>query len=91
MLARANSTNAAGTGGTSSSSANAVTPTSRFGTHFGYLAAYDSGLDTEHSSLNEEEEAIGDEEEDQVWGLEKGMELFEVSSKDDTGKREMSS
>lgn len=42
-------------------------------------------METEDSSLNEQEEAIGDEEEDQVWGLEKGMELFEVSSKDDTG------
>lgn len=89
MLTRANSTTATGNGNAvPSSSSAAVTPTSRFGSHFGYLGGYNDALDTEHSSLDEEEDAVAEgEEEDQVWGLEKGMELFEVSAKDETGKR----
>ncbi|KAJ6516228.1 P-loop containing nucleoside triphosphate hydrolase protein [Mycena sanguinolenta] len=66
---------------------------SRFGSHFGAQAggwtelAHDSGS----NSLNEDDEDAveddvegGDEDETQ-FGLSRGMELFEVSAKDDTG------
>lgn len=39
-------------------------------------------METSGSSLNEEEEDCHDYQE---WGLHKGMELFEVSAKDDLG------
>ena len=58
---------------------------SRFGSHFGlqlgggYIDAQDSGSS---NSLPEEDE---DTAEDEEWGLEKGMSLFEVSAKDDVG------
>lgn len=52
---------------------------------FGYRNSYfENAADTD-SSLNEEE-PTEDDEESQEWGLAKGMELFEVSAKDDTGK-----
>ncbi|KAG6833611.1 hypothetical protein H0H87_004238 [Tephrocybe sp. NHM501043] len=45
----------------------------------------DSG-ETSSNSINEDDEdAIDFESEDQEWGLSKGMELFEVSAKDDMG------
>ena len=37
------------------------------------------------NSSNSIEEAEEDEEDDREWGLSKGMELFEVSAKDDIG------
>jgi len=52
---------------------------------FGYRNSYfENAADTD-SSLNEEE-PTEDDEESQEWGLAKGMELFEVSAKDDTGE-----
>jgi GTPase SAR1 family protein len=54
---------------------------SRFSAHAGYWN--DKG-DSSGNSQNEEEEDPDDVESTE-WGLEKGMELFEVSAKDDTG------
>ncbi|KIY73006.1 ras-domain-containing protein [Cylindrobasidium torrendii FP15055 ss-10] len=57
-------------------------PQSRFGSHFGLAAGrYDSHSDSCSESIEEEEEAGAETE----WGLQKGMELFEISAKDDTG------
>jgi hypothetical protein len=54
---------------------------------FGYRNSYfENAADTD-SSLNEDD-PTEDDDESQEWGLAKGMELFEVSSKDDTGKRD---
>lgn len=51
---------------------------------FGYRNSYfENAADTD-SSLNEDE-PTEDDEESQEWGLAKGMDLFEVSAKDDTG------
>ena len=45
----------------------------------------DSG-ETSSNSIDEcDEEALDDRSEELEWGLSKGMELFEVSAKDDTG------
>lgn len=58
---------------------------SRFGSHFGVqTGGYSELLDTSSNSINEEDEG-NDGEEEQEWGLSKGMELFEVSAKDDIG------
>ncbi|KAL0949166.1 hypothetical protein HGRIS_009247 [Hohenbuehelia grisea] len=59
---------------------------SRFGG--GYGGGWNEILDTSSNSINEEDEAaIRDaENDDQEWGLHKGMELFEVSAKDDMGQ-----
>jgi hypothetical protein len=83
MLTRSN------TVGTSASSSVTTVPTTRFGSHLGYYrtGVYNEAVDTDHSnsSLNEEE-ALGDVDEDsETWGLAKGMALFEVSAKDDSG------
>jgi hypothetical protein len=52
---------------------------------FGYRNSYfENAADTD-SSLNEDE-PTEDDEESQEWGLATGMELFEVSAKDDTGR-----
>jgi hypothetical protein len=69
---------------TSPASSSTAIP-SRFGTHFGYLVGgyNNEALDTDHSSLNDTIE--DDETESQEWGLAEGMELFEVSAKDDMG------
>jgi len=45
----------------------------------------DSGDGSSNSVGEADEEAIEDDS-DYEWGLSKGMELFEVSAKDDTGK-----
>ncbi|KAJ6567197.1 P-loop containing nucleoside triphosphate hydrolase protein [Mycena vulgaris] len=61
---------------------------SRFGSHFGIQAGGWSELhDSSTNSLNEDDEHAveDDEEEEREWGLSKGMELFEVSAKDDLG------
>lgn len=53
---------------------------SQFGPHTGgYNELGDGG--TSSNSVPEEEE----EEDESEWGLQKGMALFEVSAKDDTG------
>ncbi|KAF9008821.1 P-loop containing nucleoside triphosphate hydrolase protein [Cyathus striatus] len=58
---------------------------SRFGgSLFGHGAAWDEGADTNSNSIEEVDED-GIESEEREWGLSKGMELFEVSAKDDTG------
>ncbi|KAF8639939.1 hypothetical protein AX17_001189 [Amanita inopinata Kibby_2008] len=58
---------------------------SRFGSHFGSQPGVwsDSG-EGSSNSIDEADEAL-DEESEHEWGLSKGMELFEVSAKDDTG------
>ncbi|KAJ7781587.1 P-loop containing nucleoside triphosphate hydrolase protein [Mycena metata] len=60
---------------------------SRFGSHFGFQAGGWSELqDSSSNSLNEDDENAADDAEDErEWGLSKGMELFEVSAKDDLG------
>lgn len=55
---------------------------SRFGSHFGNAAGWNENNDNSSNSIEEAEE---DEEDDREWGLSKGMELFEVSAKDDIG------
>lgn len=77
MLTKINTTTA-GLSGSPSGTPNS----SRFGFRNSY---FENAADTD-SSLNEEE-PTEDDEESQEWGLAKGMELFEVSAKDDTGKR----
>ncbi|KAF5370006.1 hypothetical protein D9758_001363 [Tetrapyrgos nigripes] len=58
---------------------------SRFGSHFGKQAGngWNEIADNSSNSLPEDDEDEADEE--QQWGLSKGMELFEVSAKDDLG------
>jgi hypothetical protein len=59
---------------------------SRFGSHFGVQpGGWNENTDTNSNSINEDDET-GAEEEEREWGLSKGMELFEVSAKDDFGK-----
>jgi len=60
---------------------NGTPNSSRFGFRNSY---FENAADTD-SSLNEEDRTE-DDEESQEWGLTKGMELFEVSAKDDTGE-----
>ncbi|EJD01482.1 uncharacterized protein FOMMEDRAFT_30160 [Fomitiporia mediterranea MF3/22] len=64
---------------------------SRFASHFGLKTATNAlvdGLDGSSNSVPEEEEE--DETfDDQEWGLEKGMSLFEVSAKDDYGVKNL--
>ena len=62
-----------------------VTP-SRFSSHFGLRTggvSYPETLDGSSNSFPEEDE--DDDSDDLEWGLERGMSLFEVSAKDDTG------
>ncbi|KAH0839636.1 P-loop containing nucleoside triphosphate hydrolase protein [Lanmaoa asiatica] len=55
---------------------------SRFGSHFGrYAGGWNENAETSSNSLDEDEAEDGQE-----WGLLQGMELFEVSAKDDFGK-----
>ena len=58
----------------------------RYGSHFGKYSAH--GNDTGDNSSNSiaEDEDLEDEQE---WGLEKGMELFEVSAKDNCGRHDI--
>jgi hypothetical protein len=60
---------------------------SRFGSHFGVQAGGWAELHDSNSSLNEDDEnAVADAEDDEPqFGLSRGMELFEVSAKDDVG------
>ncbi|KAF8351232.1 P-loop containing nucleoside triphosphate hydrolase protein [Amanita rubescens] len=74
------------------SRSNASTPlsrtpqSSRFGSHFGTQPGLwsDSGDGSSNSIGEADEEAMEDDSEYE-WGLSKGMELFEVSAKDDIG------
>lgn len=55
---------------------------SRFSSHFGnYAGGWNENGETSSNSLDEEEV-----EDSQQWGLHHGMELFEVSAKDDLGE-----
>ncbi|THH33597.1 hypothetical protein EUX98_g573 [Antrodiella citrinella] len=59
---------------------------SRFGSHFGGYGVTHTGWHEETSSNSQLAEDDEDDEADsREWGLEKGMELFEVSAKDDMG------
>lgn len=56
---------------------------SRFGSHFGrHTGRWNENAETSSNSLDEDEA-----EDDQEWGLHQGMELFEVSAKDDSGEQ----
>ncbi|KAI0052604.1 ras-domain-containing protein [Auriscalpium vulgare] len=55
--------------------------TSRFGSH-AVGRPWNDVVDDSHSAIDDYEE---DGDDDREWGLEKGMELFEVSAKDDLG------
>jgi hypothetical protein len=58
----------------------------RFSGHFGgQTSAWTEIAETISNSLNEDEDEDALDMDDQEWGLHKGMELFEVSSKDDSG------
>ncbi|KAF8974735.1 P-loop containing nucleoside triphosphate hydrolase protein [Flammula alnicola] len=66
-----------------STSTGSRTPqSSRFGSHFSHAAGWIDHNDNSSNSIEEAEEGEDDERE---WGLSKGMELFEVSAKDDIG------
>ncbi|KAJ7162556.1 P-loop containing nucleoside triphosphate hydrolase protein [Mycena crocata] len=75
----------------SSSRSSARPQQSRFGSHFGVQAGGwselppDSGSSDEHALIDDMEEEDDDDEDGPEWGLSKGMELFEVSAKDDLG------
>lgn len=61
-------------------------PSSRF-SHYGSQGGWNDNGETSSNSINEDDEdAIDRESEEHEWGLSKGMELFEVSAKDDLGK-----
>ncbi|KAJ7667677.1 P-loop containing nucleoside triphosphate hydrolase protein [Mycena polygramma] len=88
-LSRSNSTQSRPqlTTAVSSARPTPVRQQSRFGSHFGIQAGGWSELhDSSTNSLNEEDEQVVDDpEDDSEWGLSRGMELFEVSAKDDLG------
>ncbi|KAF8897181.1 P-loop containing nucleoside triphosphate hydrolase protein [Infundibulicybe gibba] len=71
---------------TSAVSSGRTPPSSRFGSHFGLKPGWTDPGDASSNSINEDDEdgVTGDSEE-REWGLSKGMELFEVSAKDDLG------
>lgn len=71
---------------TASGSRTPQTSSSRFGSHFGgAVGGWNNELgDNSSNSINEDDEDAGDDA-DTEWGLSKGMELFEVSAKDDFG------
>lgn len=66
-----------------SSAATSRTNQSRFGSHFGVVGYNDLGDSSSNSYHDDDDDE--DDEDTQEWGLEKGMELFEVSAKDDVG------
>lgn len=60
---------------------------SRFGSPFSHAGGWNDANDNSSNSIEEaDEEALDDRE----WGLAKGMELFEVSAKDDSGEDQYS-
>ncbi|TDL29752.1 ras-domain-containing protein [Rickenella mellea] len=58
---------------------------SKFGRFFGPPMAWNELGDSSSNSLPEEEEDDEDTVDDREWGLDKGMSLYEVSAKDDSG------
>lgn len=71
----------AGSGIRSSASSGTRTPqSSRFGSHLNHTP---ESIDNSSNSIEEADEDLDDDSE---WGLSKGMELFEVSAKDDVGQ-----
>ncbi|KAJ7937370.1 P-loop containing nucleoside triphosphate hydrolase protein [Mycena leptocephala] len=86
-LSRSNSMQSRPQPTTASSRPSAVRQQSRFGSHFGVQAGGWAELhDSSSNSLNEDDEqAVDDADDDSEWGLSRGMELFEVSAKDDLG------
>ena len=74
-------TKAAGSLSRSTSTGTRTPQSSRFGSHL----VQPAGWNDNDNSSNSIEEAEEDEEDDREWGLSKGMELFEVSAKDDIG------
>lgn len=72
----------------SNTSSGSRTPqSSRLGSHFGFGGGgWDAQGDNSSNSIEEEDEyAVDADSEEQEWGLSKGMELFEVSAKDNMG------
>lgn len=59
---------------------------SRFGSHFSVQIGGWNDTETSSNSLIEDDEDVAALEEEQEWGLHRGMELFEVSAKDDLGE-----
>lgn len=59
-------------------------PQTRFSGHFGVTTGYVETFETSSNSVSEEDPETPDDE--QEWGLQKGMELFEVSAKDNMGQ-----
>jgi len=70
---------ATGTLSRSTSTGTRTPQSSRFGSPFGHAAGWNDNNDNSSNSIEEEAE------DDREWGLSKGMELFEVSAKDDIG------
>ncbi|KAL9712740.1 hypothetical protein Ac2012v2_003977 [Leucoagaricus gongylophorus] len=69
----------------SNTSSGSRTPqSSRFGSHFGFNSGWDAYGDNSSNSIEEQDEYALESQEFE-WGLSKGMELFEVSAKDDIG------
>jgi hypothetical protein len=69
---------------TTSAGIRSRSPQSRFSSHFGTQAGgWNEIAETSGSSVNDDEDTL--DLDDQEWGLNKGMELFEVSAKDDSG------
>ncbi|TFK73040.1 ras-domain-containing protein [Pluteus cervinus] len=70
-----------------SNQSGARTPqSSRFGSPYGAQTAGWNEGDTSSNSFNEDDEdGLDEDSEEREWGLSKGMELFEVSAKDDIG------
>lgn len=56
---------------------------SRFGSQFGHVVGRNENADNSSNSIEEADE--NEDEDEREWGLSKGMELFEVSAKDDLG------
>jgi len=56
---------------------------SRFGSQFGHVVGRNENADNSSNSIEEADE--NEDEDEREWGLTKGMELFEVSAKDDFG------
>lgn len=72
----------------STTSTNSRTPqSSRFGSSYGNgNSGWNENGDNSSNSIDEaDEDVIEDDEAEREWGLSKGMELFEVSAKDDIG------
>jgi small GTP-binding protein len=69
---------------TTSPGIRSLSPQSRFSLHFGaQTGGWNEIAETSGSSYNDDDDTL--DVEDQEWGLNKGMELFEVSAKDDSG------